>query len=77
MMKELCITLLLINVITFLTYGIDKLEGPTWQVEDFGGNLTHTCHIGRFYRSLCWHENLASQNPAFEIQVRGSCHYLC
>lgn len=71
MMKELCIILVLINVITFLTYGIDKWKAQhgKWRISEatllilaiLGGS------IGAFAGMRIWHHK--TQHLKFKYGV--------
>lgn len=71
MMKELCIALLLINVINFLTYGIDnwKAQHGKWRISEatllilaiLGGS------IGAFAGMRIWHHK--TQHLKFKYGV--------
>ena len=75
MTEALLYYLIVINVVTFLVYGIDKwkakkgswriseatlLEGQERQLAHIGGYLADTCSYRRKYRSFTWNEDMAS-----------------
>ena len=59
-MNALLYYLIVINVVTFLVYGIDKWKAKQGRLAHIGSNLADTGYHWWLHRSITWNEGLAA-----------------
>ena len=74
MANALLYYLIVINILTFAVYGIDKWKAR--QLAHIGSNLADACSHRRHYRSFAWHASMAPQDEAQEVS-HTCMHLLC